>query len=94
MKNIRLITLTIISIIFFAASNNGFAQKQKKVKTIKIKTSVVCGDCKIRVEENLAYEKGVKTIEVDLKTKIVTIKYNPKKNQSGKTTACHIKNWL
>jgi copper chaperone CopZ len=50
----------------------------KKSDTIRIKTSVVCGMCKERVEENLAFEKGVKDVSVDLETRIVTIRYNPK----------------
>ena len=52
-----------------------------KFETIKIKTSSQCGECKERIEEALAFEKGVKTAELDVKTKIVTVTY--KKNKTS-----------
>jgi len=58
-------------------SNQTFAQ-DKKMETIKIKTSAVCGMCKTRIENGLAYEKGVKDVVLDVETKIATIKYNTK----------------
>jgi periplasmic mercuric ion binding protein len=63
------------------ASAAGFSQ-DKKTETIKIKTSAVCDMCKDRIEQGMAYEKGVKNITLDVDTKIATISYNP-----GKTTA-------
>ena len=44
-----------------------------------IKTSAVCGQCKDRIEGCLAYEKGVKSGNLDVETKIATIIYNPAK---------------
>jgi len=52
-----------------------------KFETIKIKTSSQCGECKERIEEALAFEKGVKTAELDVETKIVTVTY--KKNKTS-----------
>jgi len=46
---------------------------------IKVKTSAQCGMCKDRIEKALAYEKGVYSSNLDLKTKEVTVVYNPKK---------------
>lgn len=48
-------------------------------KEVKIKTSAVCEMCKERIEKNLTLSKGVKEAVLDLDTKVVTIKYNPKK---------------
>jgi len=62
----------IISMVFMA--NQGFSQ-EKKAAVIKIKTSVVCGMCKDRVEQGLAYEKGIKDVKVDLETKTTTVRY-------------------
>ena len=53
-------------------------------KEVKIKTSAVCGMCKERIERNLSFEKGVKEATLDVKSKIVTIKYNPKKTDVTK----------
>ena len=52
-----------------------------KFETIKIKTSSQCGECKEIIEEALAFEKGVKTAELDVETKIVTVTY--KKNKTS-----------
>jgi periplasmic mercuric ion binding protein len=71
-----------IAIILLAAmmlSGNATVLAAEKTSDLKIKSSVVCGMCKDRVEGGLAYEKGVKDVTVDLKTKEVTVKYNPAK---------------
>ncbi len=52
-----------------------------KFDTIKIKTSSQCDECKETIEEALAFEKGVKTAELDVETKIVTVTY-----KKGKTS--------
>lgn len=69
--------LLIITIILFG-STLGFAQ-DKKVATIKIKTSAVCGQCKDRIEQGMAYEKGVRDVSLDVDTKIATVKYSTAK---------------
>lgn len=56
-------------------------------KEVKIKTSAVCGMCKERIERNLSFEKGVKEATLDVKSKIVTIKYNSKKTDVTKLKA-------
>ena len=55
-----------------------------KFETIKIKTSSQCGECKERIEEALAFEKGVKTAELDVETKIVTVTYKKSKTSPEK----------
>jgi len=49
-----------------------------KSDTLRIKTSAVCRECKDRIEQNMAFEKGIKDVSLDLDTKIATIRYNPK----------------
>jgi len=56
-----------------------FASAQSKEAEVKIKTSAVCKMCKKTIEKALMYEKGVKSSELDVNSKIVTIAYNPKK---------------
>ena len=46
---------------------------QSKLDSVKIQTSAQCGMCKDRIEETLAFEKGVKKSELDLETKTVTV---------------------
>ncbi|WP_080055712.1 heavy-metal-associated domain-containing protein [Spirosoma aerolatum] len=58
--------------------------RDDKEKEVKIKTSAICGMCKARIERNLSFEKGVKEADLDVKTKVVTIKYNPAKTDVTK----------
>jgi len=73
MKKIIKLSVSILFIILL--SNFSFAQKKNKDE-IKIKTSAVCSMCKDRIEQNLAFEKGILDVSLDVKTKIVTVKYN------------------
>jgi len=58
-----------------------------KDKEVKIKTSAVCEMCKARIERNLAFEKGVKEANLDVDTKVVTIKYNAAKTDVNRLKA-------
>lgn len=76
--------------IFFLAILLGTANMAKgqdpepKEKEIKIQTSAICGMCEERIETNMAFEKGVKSVELDDKTKIVTITYKTAKTDPDK----------
>lgn len=72
----QLILLTLLTLIFF--SENLLAQASKS-DTISTKTSVVCGMCRERVEQNLAFEKGIRDVEVNLETKLVFVRFDPRK---------------
>ena len=76
-----------LSIVMFSSMISGTFAEDKKYTEIKIKTSAVCGMCKDRIEQGLAYEKGIKDVALDLDTKIATVKYNP-----SKTTQEEIRN--
>jgi len=85
LRNLFLTALTSMMIL-----GNGFAgasSRDDKDKEVKIKTSAICGMCKARIERNLAFEKGVKESTLDVKSKIVTIKYNPAKTDIAKLKA-------
>lgn len=51
----------------------------KKSETVVIQTSAQCGTCKTTIEKALKKTQGVKKATLDLDTKKVTVKYNPKK---------------
>ncbi len=65
----------------------GIPTRDDREKEVKIKTSAVCGMCKSRIERSLAFEKGVKEATLDVKSKVVTIKYNPAKTDVAKLKA-------
>lgn len=61
----------------------GFAA-QAQVKTIGIQTSAICEMCKDRLEKDLTFEKGVKSVNLDLETKVLNIAYLDTKTDPDK----------
>jgi periplasmic mercuric ion binding protein len=51
---------------------------------VKIKTSAVCDMCKRAIERDLAFEKGIKKVALDLDSNVVTVLYNTKKTDEQK----------
>lgn len=84
-RNLLLTALTSLFLLGNSAANSG--PGDGKDKEVKIKTSAICGMCKARIERNLAFEKGVKEATLDVKSKIVTIKYNGTKTDVAKLKA-------
>lgn len=74
-------TLLMLAFGLFTAN---LATAQSKDAQVKIKTSAVCGMCKKTIEKYLAYEKGVQSSDLDVKSKTVTVTYNPKKTDVAK----------
>lgn len=80
MKTIKLC----IAILFLSVSVTGITQeketkKSKEIKVLEVQTSAQCEMCKDRIEKNMAYEKGVKFVELNLETKVLTLKYREDK---------------
>jgi periplasmic mercuric ion binding protein len=72
-------------IVMLLALNFGAnAQKMAGTDEVKFKTSAKCGMCKKRIEGDLGKTKGVKSAELNLDDKTVSIVYNPKKTSSEK----------
>jgi periplasmic mercuric ion binding protein len=82
LKKITVLLLIIVAGIFFSAK--GMAQDVQKTDTVKILTSAVCGSCKARIEKNVAYEKGVTDVVLDVDTKVCTIVYKTAKTDPDK----------
>lgn len=70
---------TILIMVVFSSTCVG----QKKVDTVMIKTSAVCGMCKDRIEGGLAFEKGIRSASLDVETKVATVVFNPAKTSPG-----------
>ena len=82
MKRMNLV-LVMVSMAIMAISPVFSQEKAKKnYEEVQIQTSAVCGMCEERIETNIAYEKGVKKVELDDTTKIVTIGFDPRKNNA------------
>ncbi|MEA3496602.1 MAG: heavy metal-associated domain-containing protein [Bacteroidota bacterium] len=55
------------------------AEKATKYETIDLEVSMSCNACSNKLGKCLAYEKGVKDFDIDLKNKNVRVKYNKSK---------------
>lgn len=66
----------IVGLLLIFVSLNGFSQTKKEAT---IHSSVLCNDCKERIESVLNYTKGVQYADVDIESKNISIKYNSKK---------------
>lgn len=69
-----------LSILFLFFSSFILAQSD----TLKILTSAECGPCKKKIEKELAFEKGVRKVTVDLDTKMATVIYLKEKTNPEK----------
>ncbi len=74
MKKLIILFLALLTV-------NGYAQDtKKKTEQLVINTTTVCGMCKKTIEENMIYEKGVKSVVVDLEASAVNVEYDARKN--------------
>lgn len=71
MKTILTAALLLLSTVLFA--------QHKNVAHMEVKTSSVCDMCKTTIETELIYEKGVKSVALDLATNTIFIDYDPRK---------------
>ncbi|HSW67610.1 MAG TPA: heavy-metal-associated domain-containing protein [Bacteroidales bacterium] len=51
------------------------AQQPPKIKEVKILTNLHCTSCKAKIENYMAFEKGVVAVGADVETKVVTLSY-------------------
>ncbi|MCX6351612.1 MAG: heavy metal-associated domain-containing protein [Bacteroidetes bacterium] len=79
MKTLIITTLLILQTLLLSAQKN-----KAGMDSIKIKTTAICNDCKERIEGALSYEKGVKSTNLDMKTKVVTVYYKKDKTSPEK----------
>lgn len=75
--------ISVLPVLFlFLSSNQTFAQA--KEKSIAIKTEFHCGGGKAKIESEIAKLDGVNSVVADLGTKVVTIIYDPAKQNKKK----------
>lgn len=73
-------TLFVLPLITFGQTET--TVKPKKTEEVKIQTNLHCASCKEKIEAELATVKGVKEAVADVNTKVVTVKFSPKKTSS------------
>lgn len=63
-------------------------KKAKKVmETVSFTTNMTCHKCQQKLSENLAFEKGVKGLDVNLEKQTITFTYDPAKTTPEKLAA-------
>ncbi len=75
MKKILVIALIILG---------GYINASAQDTTAVIKSTAQCGECKEKIEAALNFEKGVKSSNVNIETKEVTVVYNSQKTDINK----------
>jgi copper chaperone CopZ len=82
MKAIQILVLLLFMGTTSAQDNK--PSKQKKSEETTFLVNMHCQNCQTRIEKNIAWEKGVKNLKVNLEDKTVTIIYNPQKTTEEK----------
>ena len=78
MKTLKKNVLSGVAAILIMFATSALAQDSTTAE-IKIKTSAICKTCKKTIEKALANEKGVIKSDLEVKSKIATVTYDPKK---------------
>lgn len=60
-------------------SVNAQNKKATHNKTVTFEVSMTCENCKKTIEKNIAFEKGMKDMHVDLYNKLVTLTFDSRK---------------
>ena len=79
MYKMRTVLFTTALFVTFLSWAQKAPEKVKGGYKVEIKTSAICDMCKEAIEEDLTFEKGVKSIDLNVDTKIATVVYNSKK---------------
>lgn len=58
-------------------------KKKKEIKDVVFSVHLHCKNCVKKVEENIAFEKGVKDLKVSLEDQTVAIKYDASKTSEA-----------
>lgn len=83
----KYLIFVLVSIFAFSINMTAQTSKSKKTdynKTVIFEVSMTCENCKRKIEKNIAFEKGVKAMEVDLALKQVKLTFDTRKTNEQK----------
>ncbi len=72
------------AIALLATAHRAQAQGDDKLASVDIHTNAVCGDCKERIESEMIYVKGVRSVKVDLTNENIHVEYKAQKTDPAK----------
>lgn len=79
MKKYLLIIICSVFCTLSVSAANGLSAKRSNRQTVVLSCDLHCQGCCDKVMKNIAFEKGVKDLVCDLKTKTVTVTYDTTK---------------
>jgi len=78
---------SLVLVIMMITGLNAFSQeeaisknKDENICTVTFPAGVKCGNCKAKIEKDLAFQKGVKSVVASVEDKTVTVKFDKSKN--------------
>lgn len=81
MKKIILALVAVLMSISFTVVES-IAEPKKKSVTVEFLTDIDCDHCAKKIMNYMPFQKGIKEVEVDLESKVVTISYDEKKSSN------------
>ena len=75
----KTIAIVIAALMVFSVSMSAGPKKKGEIRNVKFNVHLHCENCVKKVQENIAFEKGVKGLEVSLEDQTVAIKYDAAK---------------
>lgn len=76
----RTLSTMVITLLLIASFTPALQAQKKGEKTVVIEANMTCGQCESKIEKDLAFERGVKAIDANHETGLVTITYREKRN--------------
>jgi copper chaperone CopZ len=84
----RLLKIMVVMLISTVFTTMALAQKPgKNTSEVVYKVSIDCEGCKKKIEKNIAFEKGVKDLRIDMQKKLVTVVFDSTKTNGEKLKA-------
>ena len=74
--NTKSIALSLVAIVSLVMPLSVVAQKKSTLIKVVFSVPMDCASCQTKIEKNIAFEKGVKALDVYLEKKIVTLTYD------------------
>lgn len=87
MKSKVLKSIMLVAAIMLLLNGLSMAQKPSKTEEIRIQTDLDCASCKKKIEDYMAFERGVTAVSADVPTKVVTIEYRTNRTDEEKLLA-------
>jgi len=87
MKTLQFKLVLLLALLFSFTVTIGAQKEKKEKKSVTFSVNMHCDACKKKVERNIAYEKGVQDLKVDLKENTVVVTFDDSKTDVKKLIA-------